>query len=401
MLFRLEGEAVHIDTNRGDVGVVLVRLDPVEVVTVTHREAIVAVELEERGDGRVLARHALHAGHGVTRLQHAAVPPVGVVERLLALPGVDDVVIARHERVTLDHPDELLARVVEVQLELVRAGGDGLAASELEHIDQVLVADLGELAALISVEVDVVDVQRRRSQTALANTVADGVGVRAVGVVPAEVVEGVELQVDAHLVVLEGDQGQGQTRVAAEPELQGDVQSVHGGAAGDHLRGEGLTAIAVIVASAATLVEQVGELRDIANHLGVAGLLTRLLGELIPDVEPLAILLVDALATDFDLNILDDVVTDPVEPAELGARAVGGLELHLGESRLEVHAVDQITIALDSASDLLAEVRGTVERVLNGLHGEVSVAAVNHLEECNLGVTSEVNILGTVGYELH
>ncbi len=388
MLFGLEREAVHVDTNRGDVGVVLVRLDPVEVVTVTHREAVVAVQLEERGDGGVLARHALHAGHRVTRLQHGAVPPVRVVERLLALPGVDDVVIARHERVTLDHPDELLARVVEVQLELVRAGGDGLTASELEHIDQVLVADLGELAALISVEVDVVDVQRRRRQTALANTVAHRVGVRGVRVVPAEVVEGVELQVDAHLVVLEGDQRQGQTRVAAEPELEGDVQGVHGRARGDDLRGEGLTAIAVIVASAATLVEQVGELGHVANHLGVAGLLARLLGELVPDVEPLAVLLVDALATDFDFNVLDEVVADPVEPAELGTRAVGGLELHLGQSRLEVHAVDQITVALDSAGDLLAEVRGAVEGVLNGLHGEVSVAAVNHLEECNLGVAS-------------
>ncbi len=401
MLFRLEREAVHVDTHRRDVGVVLVRLDPVEVVTVTHREAVVAVQLEECSDGRVLARHALHAGHRVTALEHAAVPPVGVVERLLALPGVDDVVIAADEAVALDHPHELLARVVEVQLQLVRAGGDGLTASELEHIDQVLVADLGELAALVSVEVDVVDVQGGSRQTALANAVADGVGVRAVGVVPAEVVQGVELQVDAHLVVLEGDQGQGQTRVAAEPELQGDVQGVHGGAAGDDLRGQGLATVAVVVASAAALVEQVGQLRHVTNHLGVAGLLARLLGELIPDVQPLAVLLVDALATDFDLHILDDVVADPVEPAELGTRAVAGLELHLGQSRLEVHAVDQITVALDSAGDLLAEVRSTVERVLDGLHGEVSVAAVNHLEESNLRVTSEVDVLGAIGYELH
>jgi hypothetical protein len=29
------------------------------------------------------------------------------------------------------------------------------------------------------------------------------------------------------------------------------------------------------------------------------------------------------------------------------------------------------------------------------------VAAVNHLEESNLRVTSEVNVLGAVGYELH
>jgi hypothetical protein len=106
----------------------------------------------------------------------------------LSLPRVDDVIIAAYEAVTLHNPDELLARVVEVELELVGRAGDGFTASELEHIDEVLVADLGELTTFISIEVDVVDVERSRSKTALANAVADGVRVRAVGVVPAEVV---------------------------------------------------------------------------------------------------------------------------------------------------------------------------------------------------------------------
>ena len=118
-MFRLEGKAVHVDTNRRDVGVVLVRLHPVEVVTVTDREAVVAVELEETSDGRVLTSHTLNTSHGVTRLEHRAVPPVREVERLLTLPWVDDVVIARHEGVALDNPDKLLTRVVEVELELV------------------------------------------------------------------------------------------------------------------------------------------------------------------------------------------------------------------------------------------------------------------------------------------
>ena len=46
-------------------------------------------------------------------------------------------------------------------------------------------------------------------------------GVRGVGVVPAKVIEGVELKVDADLVVLEGDKRERKTRVAAEPELEG------------------------------------------------------------------------------------------------------------------------------------------------------------------------------------
>jgi hypothetical protein len=292
---------------------------------------------------------------------------------------------------------------LKLSLILLEGCSDGLTAGELQHIDQVLVGDLGELAALIGIEVDVVHIQRCSYQTALAfNAVADGVGVgQGSWSSPSRGCSGVELQVDAHLVVLESDQGERQTRVAAEPELQRDVQSVHRGAAGERPQRSGAR-------------RRSSHCRKCC-HPGRAGwsaqarcppswrnrLLAGLLGELIPDVQPLAILLVDALATDFDLNILDDVVTDPVEPAELGTRAVAGLELHLGESGLQVHTVDQITVALDSAGDLLAEVRGAVERVLNGLHGEVGVAAVHHLEKSNLRVTSQVNILGAIGYELH
>jgi hypothetical protein len=380
VLLRLESKGVHVDTNRGDVGVVLVRLDPVEVVAIANLEAVVAVELEERSDDRVLARHALNTGDGVTRLQAGTIPPVREVEGLLTLPGVDDVIITRHERIALDNPDELLARVVEVELQLVRRGGDGLTASELENINEVLVGDLGELTTLISIQVDVVHIQGGRSKTALANTVADGVGVRRVRVVPAKVIEGVELKVDTHLVVLKGDQGERKTRVAAEPELEGDVQGVHGRARGDNLRRQGLATIAVIVASGAALVEQIGELRDVTNHLGVTSLLARLLGELVPDVEPLTVLLVNALTTDLNLDVVDDVVADPVEPTELGTRAVRRLELHLGKSGLEVHAVDKITVALDSTGNLLAEVGSAVERVLNGLHREVSVTTVHDLK---------------------
>jgi len=54
--------------------------------------------------------------------------------------------------------------VVEVELELVAGGGDGLTARELEGLDEVLVGDLGELATLIRVEVDVVDIEGRSDE---------------------------------------------------------------------------------------------------------------------------------------------------------------------------------------------------------------------------------------------
>ena len=401
MLLWLEGKRVHVDADRWDVGVVLVWLNQVEVVAIANLEAVVAVELEKRGNHWVLAGHALDASDRVTRLEHGAVPPVRVVEWLLTLPRVDDVVVARHVRVALDDPDELLAWVVEVELELVGRRGDRLATSELEDIDEVLVRDLGELAALIRVEVDVVDVERGSGETALADTVAHGVGVRGVRVVEAEVVQGVELEVDADLVVLQGNQGQSQTWVAAEPELQWDVQGVHGGARGDDLGRQWLTTIAVVVARRATLVDEVGELWNVADHLGITSLLAGLLSELVPNVKPVTVVLVDALTTDLNLNVVDEVVTDPVEPTELSTRAVGRLKGNLREGRLEVHAVDEITVALDRAGDLLAEVGSTVEGVLNRLHREVGVAAIHHLEKRDLWVAGQVYVLGTVSYKLH
>ncbi len=402
VLLRLESEGVDVDTNGRDVGVVLVRLDLVEVAAFTDLEAIVAVELDERSNDGVAAGHALNTGDGVARLEDRAVPPVREVEGLLALPGVDHIGVARHEGVALDNPDELFAGVVEVELELVGGGSDGLTASELEDVDEVLVGDLGELAALIGIEVDVVDVERRGNQVGSGDAIADHVHVGVLGsIVELEVADIVERQVDAHLVVLEGDQRQSQTRVAAEPELQRDVQSVLRGAVLDLVGRVGLTRHAVIVASLTALNDQVRELGNVANHLGVTGLLTRLLGELIPDVEPLTVVLVNALTADLELNLLDEVVADPVEPAELSARAVRGEELDLRESGLEVHAVDQVTVTLDGNSHLLTEARGTIERILNGLHGEVSVATVDRLEESNLRVSSQVNILGAISDELH
>ena len=402
MLLGLQSKAVHVDTHCRDVGVVLVRLHQIEVCTLAHLETVVAVQLQQSSDHGVLAGHALHAGDAVAALQACAVPPVGVVEGLLTLVGANHVVIAAHEAIALHDPDQLLHRVVEVQLQLVAAAGDALAASELQHINQVLVAHLGELPALIGVQVDVVHIQGGSHQASLGHAVADHVRITtSVGLVEAQVVQAVELQVDAHLVVLQSNQGQSQARVAAEPELQGDVQSVHGGAAANHLGGVGLTTIAQAVAISATLVDQVGQLGHVTHHLGVAGLLARLLGQLIPDVQPVTIMLINALATDLQLHIADQVVAHPVQPPELGTAAIGGQDVHAGQSGLQVNAMDQIAVTLDSACHLLAEVGCTVEGVLNGLHSEVSVPAVHHLKKSNLGVASQVNILGTISYELH
>ena len=118
-------------------------------------------------------------------------------------------------------------------------------------------------------------------------------------------------------------------------------------------------------------------------------------------MQPVAVVLVNALAANLNLNRLDEIVANPVEPAELRAREVGRLERDLGERGLEVHAVDEVTVALDRARHTLAEARRAIEGVLNGLHGEVRVAAVHDLEERNLRIAREVHILGAVSDELH
>ena len=402
VLLRLEREGIHVDADRRHVRVVLVRLHQVEVVAAADLETVVAVELEQGRDDRVGASHALNTRDGVARLQDWPVPPVREVERLLALPRVDDVRVAARVGVALDNPEKLLARVVEVQLELVAWGRYGLAARELQGLNEVLVADLGELTTLIRVQVDVIHIEGRRDEAAVANTRVDGGrGGRLRWVGPHEIVKGVELEVDADLVVLERDERQRKARVTAEPELQRDVERVLRGAVDNLVPRVRLTASAVIVARLAALYEEVRELGDVAHHLRVAGLLASLLRKLIPDVQPLAIVLVNALAADLEFNPVNKVVTNPVEPAELGARAVRRQQGDWGERGLEVHTVDQVTVALDRARDLLAEVRRAVPRVLNGLHGEVRVATVHHLEKGNLRVTRQIDVLRTIGDELH
>jgi hypothetical protein len=65
-----------------------------------------------------------------------------------------------------------------------------------------------------------------------------------------------------------------------------------------------------------------GKARDVANHVSVTYLEARLLGKLVPDVKPLAILTVNTLATNLNLNVVDKGVANPVKPAELVTRPV-------------------------------------------------------------------------------
>ena len=94
---------------------------------------------------------------------------VGVVERLGSQSLVESG--AGNQRtavidvgIRLDNPHQFLAGVVKIELNLVRAGTNGLITSELELSDQVLMGVLCHSSALISVKEDIVNIERSSNQ---------------------------------------------------------------------------------------------------------------------------------------------------------------------------------------------------------------------------------------------
>ena len=291
--------------------------------------------------------------------------------------------------VGLDNPDELLARVVEVELDLVAGRADRLVTSELELLNQILVGVLGHLSALIGIEEDIVDVERGSNQGLLVGGrggLSGGGGAQVLDG-PQALTNGAEINVDLHLVVLQGNQRKGKSGVSAKPEQQGNVEgglregvagSAHlggstGGGAGTRHIGEGG-------------ISDVGKLGGVTDHLLVSALLLGGHGKLVPDVHPVTILAIDALATNLNLNLGDKLLTDEVQPTGINTGITRGLHalVDLRESHLQVSAVAQITVTGDGAGHTAAEIGLAGEGLLNRLHGEVGVASVGHLPEGNL-----------------
>jgi len=315
--------------------------------------------------------------------------------------------------VGLNDPNELFHGVIEVELDLVGRRSNRLVTSELELSDQILVRVLGHPAALIRVQKDIIDIERRGNEGLIVcdrggSRLSGRTGAVQCGNRPQALINGPDVKVDLDLVVLEGNQREGKSGVGAEPELEGNVESRFG----EGIAGSANLARSHGVAGTVDLREgrigDEGELGGVPNHLEVSALLLTRHGELVPDVHPVAVLAVDALTPNLNLDLSDELLSGEVQPTGVNTGVLASRVVtkphklvNLGESNLKVGAVSKISVPADHALDTATEVGLSVESLLDRLNREVSVPAVRHFPKSNLRVTSKVNILGAIGYQLH
>jgi hypothetical protein len=381
VLLGLQREGVHVDAWVGGAAVVHIWLVLVEVLAQLLLEAVLAVQhqLEVLQRTHLLTSGARHRGTllnpedvggrgGVGAEQAGRTHVVGqdgangswchVTGHVHVGRGSGEVphAVGGGGGGVLVAPDQLLHWVVEGQAHSLGGGGDGVAASVLHLLDQVLVTLLGEAAALLSVQVHVVGPHLEHLAGG-AEVVAEGAG---------------QVEVQTDLVVLQGNQGQVQAWVAVEEEQQGQVHVV---------------LVGRVVEGGAGQLAVVDLVRLIQEHLGV-------------QAEPGLVVLVDALATDGQLNGSNGALRHPAQidvgvgGGQVGRRGGGGLQGH-------IHVADQVAVAGNGHGHAAAVGGGAVHRLLDVLHREVGVALVHGLEEGHLGVTRQVHILSTVSNELH
>jgi hypothetical protein len=231
--------------------------------------------------------------------------------------------------IRLDNPDKLLNGVVKVELDLVRRRTNRLITSELELSNKVLVGVLRHSASLVSVQEDIVNIQRssnqrlivsnggrdRASNVVLTSRLSSSSGrVRVLVAVqggnsPQALINRADIKVDLDLVVLESNQRESQAGVGAKPELERHVKgglrkSVTGSA---NLTGSQGVARGLNIRERG--ISDEGKLGGVTNHLEVSALLLRGHSELIPDVHPVTILTINSLTTNLDLNLSNELLT--------------------------------------------------------------------------------------------
>jgi hypothetical protein len=324
--------------------------------------------------------------------------------------------------IRLDNPNQLLNGVIEVELDLVGGRTDRLITSELELGNEVLVGVLGHSAALISIQEDIVNVEGGSNQRLVVgdggrdslargilgstgDRIAGGVGVAAQGSDgPQALINRTNIKVNLDLVVLKGNQGECKTRIGAKPELKRNIEGSlrKGIAGGTHLTGSLGVARTIDISEGG--ISDEGKLSGVTNHLEVSTLLLSSHGKLVPDVHPITILAINALATNLNLNLSDELFSGEIQPTGINTRVVGGggvsanthQLVNLRKSHLKISAVGKITITADRALDTTTEIGLSVEGLLNRFNSKVGVTSVSDLPESDLRITSEVYVLCAV-----
>ena len=239
-------------------------------------------------------------------------------------------------------PDQFLDWVVVRQSDLLgrTGGGQRVRASVLNLFDQVFVTLLRKSSTLFSVKVDVVTPHLERVEVGAVDTG--------------------QVKVNSDFVVLQGNQWQGQSWVSVKEEDQWQVNLF-------------------VVHSR-------------RSHLTVVQLLGFVHVQFRVQSPPLLVVLVDSLTTDGQFDSGDRGFRDP---------RIFSLVEGLLRGQFNVHVRNQITISGDRDGDATGVRGGTVDSLFDVFHRKVSVAFVDSLEESDFWVTSQVDILGAVGDELH
>jgi len=306
MFFWLESEGIRVHTWVWVTGVVVVGLHLVEVLTLLFLESILTVKdklelgqwtrsfFSEVNSGAVVAE-----GNewDTSRLAdwHVAVgfgdrTRVAVEDNLISVVAGGKVPEGVTGRGVGEAPNQLLDWVVIGQADLLDTrGSHGVGASVLHLLDEVFVTLLREASALFGVQVDIV---RPHLEDVL---------------VEVSFHVGRQVNVDTDFVVLESNQWQVQTWVAVEEEHKWQVNSltIFGGS---HLR-----------------------------PVSLLGLVQVKLGVQTP---PLLVVLVNALTTNGEFNVVDRAFGDPVVvDGNIGGDSAIGIRFEF-----QVHVTDQVTV---------------------------------------------------------
>jgi len=363
VLFWLQREGIRVHTWVWATSVVVEGLHLVEVLTRLFLETVLTVEDQLEG-GQWTGRFFGEVGSGTRRTNreewgtrtlgdwHVAVgfrnrTRVGLENNIIQLVGRGEVPQGRASRGVGEAPHQFLNWVVVGQTNLLGGSGShGVRASVLHLLDEVFVTLLREATTLFGVQVHVVGPD-------LENILVN-IGLHVGG----------QVNVDADFVVLEGNQRQVQTWVTVEEEDQWQVHGLTGSRSG---------------------------------HLGVGRLLGFIVVQVIVQTPPLLVVLVDALATDGEFNVVDRAFRDP---ASIRNRRSGNSRRSV-RLQFNVHVTDQITVTGNGHRHATGVGRSTVDSLFDVFHREVGVTLVHSLEESDFWVTSQVDILGAIGDELH